>query len=178
MSSLSSRYAVVTSTLALVVALGGVGYAAATLPRNSVGSAQLQKGAVTSSDVEDGALRAKDFRAGQLPTGPAGPQGPQGVPGTARAFGLVAAGGQVSNAEGMSTANVIRIGVGAYCVSGLSFTPQSPIATLSSPFGGGSFVEAGLGKGPSVCLVGTQVRIFTAAANGAAADGECFLLLT
>jgi hypothetical protein len=39
-------YANVTSTLALFVALGGAGYAAVTLPANSVGPAQLRTGAV------------------------------------------------------------------------------------------------------------------------------------
>ena len=36
-------YANVTASLALFIALGGTGYAAVTLPRNSVGSAQLRK---------------------------------------------------------------------------------------------------------------------------------------
>ena len=40
-------YANVTATLALFVALGGGAYAAATLPRDSVGTAQLRTAAVT-----------------------------------------------------------------------------------------------------------------------------------
>lgn len=45
MSRLRDRltYANVTATLALFVALGGTGYAATQLPRNSVGKAQLRK---------------------------------------------------------------------------------------------------------------------------------------
>ena len=39
-------YASVTSTLALFFALGGGGYAAATLPANSVGPRQIKKNAV------------------------------------------------------------------------------------------------------------------------------------
>jgi hypothetical protein len=68
---------------ALFVALSGTAYAA-TLPRNSVGTAQLKRDAVTSSKVKNGALRAVDFRRGQLPAGPQGPKGdtgPQGDPG-------------------------------------------------------------------------------------------------
>jgi hypothetical protein len=42
-------YANVVATLALFVALGGASYAAVTLPRNSVGSAQLRNGSVTLS---------------------------------------------------------------------------------------------------------------------------------
>ena len=59
-------FANVTSVLALFIALGGGAYAAATLPRNSVGPKQLQRGAVTSAKVKDGTLRRSDFRAGQL----------------------------------------------------------------------------------------------------------------
>lgn len=40
--------AFVLSLLALFVALGGTTYAAATLPKNSVGTKQLKKNAVTS----------------------------------------------------------------------------------------------------------------------------------
>ncbi len=57
-----ARYANVVSTLALFAALGGGAYAAAALPRNSVGKAQLKANAVTSGKVRDGALRGKDLR--------------------------------------------------------------------------------------------------------------------
>jgi hypothetical protein len=68
------RYANVTATMALVVALGGTSYAAIKLPANSV----------TSKTVKDRSLLSKDFKAGQLPAGkagPAGPAGPQGAVG-------------------------------------------------------------------------------------------------
>ena len=81
----NGRYANVTATMALIVALGGTSYAAIKLPANSVGSAQLKKqavtnsklraNAVTSGTVRNGSLRATDFKAGQLPAGPAGPAG-------------------------------------------------------------------------------------------------------
>ena len=45
------RYANVTATTALVVALGGTSYAAITLPANSVGSRQIKSRAVTNSDL-------------------------------------------------------------------------------------------------------------------------------
>jgi hypothetical protein len=44
-------YANVTATLALFVALGGTSYAALTLPRASVGAAQIRSGAVTPSKL-------------------------------------------------------------------------------------------------------------------------------
>jgi hypothetical protein len=89
--------AMIVACVALLVALGGVSYAAAVLPKNSVGTAQLQKqsvsgaklknNAVTAAKVKNGSLLAADFKAGQLPAGPQGQQGAKGDPGTAGAPG-------------------------------------------------------------------------------------------
>jgi hypothetical protein len=83
--------ALVVSVVALVVALGGTGYAAIVLPANSVGTKQLKRAAVTSTKiaanavssgkVKDRSLLAKDFAAGQLPAGPRGQTGPRGTTG-------------------------------------------------------------------------------------------------
>jgi hypothetical protein len=62
----------VIGCLALLLTLGGTGYAASqALPRNSV----------TSVQVKDRSLLARDFKAGQLPRGPAGPAGAAGPAG-------------------------------------------------------------------------------------------------
>ena len=74
-------YGNVMSSIALFLALGGVSFAAATLPRNSVGTAQLRNGAVNSSKVADHSLRAADFARGQLVRGPQGPPGRRGPAG-------------------------------------------------------------------------------------------------
>jgi hypothetical protein len=73
--------AMIVAVLALVVAMGGSGYAAIKLPKNSVGSQQIKANAVNSSKVAEGSLRVGDFQAGQLPAGPKGDQGIQGIPG-------------------------------------------------------------------------------------------------
>jgi hypothetical protein len=73
--------AMTVACIALAVALSGAGYAAVTLPRNSVGTPQLKKNAVVSAKVKDRSLRANDFALGQLPAGPAGAPGPQGPAG-------------------------------------------------------------------------------------------------
>jgi hypothetical protein len=93
------KYANVTATLALFVALGGTSYAAATISgsdvRNgslsgadikneSLKSRDVDNGSLTGSDLKNGSLLAADFKAGQLPAGPQGlpgPQGPQGIQG-------------------------------------------------------------------------------------------------
>jgi hypothetical protein len=79
--------AMVVSCIALLVALGGVGYAATALPRNSVGTPQLKRNAVTSVKVKDRSLLARDFRRGQLPRGLRGLTGATGAAGAAGAKG-------------------------------------------------------------------------------------------
>jgi hypothetical protein len=78
--------------LALFIAIGGTSYAAAHLPRNSVGTRQLRRNSVVSSKVKDGSLQTADFGKGALAqgargaTGPAGSQGatgPRGATGAA-----------------------------------------------------------------------------------------------
>src|SRR4051812_40561255 len=75
--------------------MGGTGYAALKLPKNSVGSKQVKKNAITGSKVKNGSLRKGDFGAGSLPagavgrTGPTGPTGASGVQGPPGTFGSV-----------------------------------------------------------------------------------------
>jgi hypothetical protein len=83
--------ALVVACLALLVALGGTGYATVlNVPRNSVGTVNLKNNAVTGPKVRNASLTRADFRAGQLPAGPVGPQGPAGPAGPAGAPGLSA----------------------------------------------------------------------------------------
>lgn len=53
--------ATVIASIALFVALGGVGYAAATLPKNSVGSAQVKNNSIRSGDIRNGNVRNVDL---------------------------------------------------------------------------------------------------------------------
>src|SRR6266576_4783010 len=96
--------AMVIACFALLIALGGTGYAAVqALPRNSV----------TTVQVKDFSLLARDFKRGQLPrgaqglpgpaggVGPAGPQGPAGPAGTANMkWALVRPNGSVAAQSG------------------------------------------------------------------------------
>ena len=84
--------ALVIACLALFVALGGTGYAAFKLPKNTVGTKQLKKNAVHNSDiaknavtgskVKDGTLGSSDFAPGTLLQGPPGVNGTNGTNGT------------------------------------------------------------------------------------------------
>jgi hypothetical protein len=87
-------FANVISVLALFLALGGTGYAALKLPKNSVGAKQIKRNAINSAKVRNRSLKVVDFGPGQLPvgaagptgatgrTGPTGPRGPAGTNGT------------------------------------------------------------------------------------------------
>jgi hypothetical protein len=88
----------VVACVALLVALGGTGYAATALPRNSVGTPQLKNNAVVSAKVKNFSLLAVDFKRGQLPAGaqgPAGPPGPAGPAGPGARWALVRADGTI-----------------------------------------------------------------------------------
>ena len=90
-------YANVMATVAVFIALGGTSYAL-TLPRNSVGAAQLREGAVRSSELRSRAVRSRHIRNRSVglqdislatrtalsgksgPPGQPGPAGPSGIP--------------------------------------------------------------------------------------------------
>ncbi|HEX8104573.1 MAG TPA: hypothetical protein VF533_18295 [Solirubrobacteraceae bacterium] len=86
-------YSNVMATVAVFVALGGTGYAATQLPRDSVGSKQIRSKAVGRSELKPKAVSASRIRSGAVTArtlsrgtraslrGDAGPTGPQGIQG-------------------------------------------------------------------------------------------------
>jgi hypothetical protein len=162
-SRLSSAH--IISLIALFVALGGTGYAAVTLPRNSVGGSQLKPNSVSSSKVKNGALQAVDFKAGQLPagakgdTGAKGDKGDKGDPGTngtngangtADAYVRVQPNGDILPNVGTNfpptTKGVVQTNIekpaatpGTYCIKGL---PPVASAMVSSDNAGASAAAA------------------------------------
>jgi hypothetical protein len=79
--------ALVISLIALFVALGGTTYAATSLPRNSVGTAQLRNGGVTRKKLNKKTILA--LKGARGPQGLQGPKGDTGASGFARAYGQV-----------------------------------------------------------------------------------------
>ena len=70
--------ALILSTAALFVSLGGGAYASGYLAPHSVGARELKNNAVTSIAVRDHSLQAQDFAGGELAAGPKGDTGPKG----------------------------------------------------------------------------------------------------
>src|SRR5215213_6597981 len=68
MSKLGARlsYANVMATIAVFIALGGTGYAALNLPKNSVGSQQLKPKGVRAGDIATGALTSRTIAESAL----------------------------------------------------------------------------------------------------------------
>lgn len=118
--------ATVIACTALAVALGGTGYAATVLPRNSVGTAQIRTDAVTSAKIRNGTLVRADFRRGQLTAGARGPRGPAGSAGPAGPTGPA---GPAGTAASLPQGAVIDV--------------QSAFGTTPSTFTGGFAVLPG-----------------------------------
>lgn len=59
-------FANVISITALFIALGGTGYAAVTLPRNSVGAVQIRKDAVRAGEIKRSAVAGAEIKNGSL----------------------------------------------------------------------------------------------------------------
>jgi hypothetical protein len=154
-------FANTVSLIALFVALGGTGYAAVKLPKNSVGTTQLKNNAVTSGKVKNGALRRADFRAGDLPAGERGPAGANGTNGTNGvkgdkgdpappvAYARVGADGTlepsttpVAQSKGVDQADIQhnpgasppagQTGTGTYCFGGLDFPVANAVVTAGN----------------------------------------------
>lgn len=134
-------YANVVSTLCLFLLLGGSAYAAAriTLPKNSVGPAQIKRGAVRSRQVKDHSLLARDFKAGQLPAGPRGPQGLTGPTGPSQAFQSTAATGPADIAVSPDYTTVLQLvlGTGTYVLN-------AKVVAIDQSTTTGSYVRCGL----------------------------------
>lgn len=173
------NYANVTATLALFIALGGTSWAALSLPRNSVGSAQirtaavgtteLRRSAVRSSDIKNRTIRLADLglaaraalRGAKGDPGPTGPQGASATP----YFAVVSSNGQFLRGNATSGDHTVS-GSGTYTVgfarsmNGCAFT-----ATLGTP--DAAPVPAGR---ITVHQQGDRVRVQTFDAAGTPAD--------
>ncbi len=174
-----ASYANVTASIALFVALGGTGYAALTLPANSVGPRQIRSNAVGTSELRTGAVRSKDIRnrsvrlpdvstsARQALKGDAGPVGPAGPAGTAFRAAVSSGGaaviGNATFVEHTSGSNLYYVHFGRdvnACVA---------TATLAGLQAGPTYEMPQTGR-IIVAMAGNRVMVQTYAADGSTAE--------
>ena len=154
--------ALVISIVALLVAMGGTGYAAFKLPKNSVGSKQIKSNAVTSSKVKNRSLLSADFKAGQIPAGAPGPKGDPGAKGdtgntgaagSAFAFAHVNSDGTLDTANSSGVTASSSTVMGVYCLT-LNDTPRNAVASGDRNQGGVVIAMTNLQPGPAARTAG------------------------
>jgi hypothetical protein len=176
-------FANVVSVIALFVALGGTGYAAMTLPRNSVGSTQIKSRAVGSSELKSNAVTSRAIKSRSVEvsdlsvtaraslrgqTGPAGATGPAGPAGvTLRA--AVPSGGSVQRGNALSAAHVS--GTNEYRVAfDRDVSSCVATATLATVPTSGGADQPVAGRITVTQDNATSVLVRTFAENGSAAE--------
>lgn len=174
-------YANMMATAALFIALGGTSYAVVSLPRNSVGRAQIRahavgsrqlaSSAVTSRAIHDKSVALRDIsasarRALRGATGPQGPKGDQGPPGVVYHAGMNSA-GQLVRGNAIAAANAA--GEGAFTIEwAQDATGCDAVATLASA-AGGAVVDPPAGR-ITVSASGRGLLIHTYDVDGTAKD--------
>src|SRR4051794_2099071 len=178
-------YANAMSTIAVFIALGGTTYAAATLPRNSVGAAQIRSNAVGSSEIRSGAIRSSELRNGSVTLNDIsvgaraslrGAQGPAGPPGSSAATyrAAVNSGGGTPSGNARS---VTHVSGNEYTVAfdrDVSACLYS--ATLAGVQNGATLEQPPAGRITAI-PAGGNVLVRTFAADGSPAEAPFHLLV-
>jgi hypothetical protein len=180
-------YANAMSTIAVFIALSGTTYAAVTLPRNSVGPAQIRSNAVGSSEIRRGAVRSSELGDGSvtlrdLSNGARaslrGAQGPAGAAGadavTYRAAVNTGGGTPAGNAQGANHQG----GTNEYIVTfGRDISGCQYSATLAAVANGPSVEQPPAGRITAASAGGGNVLVRTYAVDGSAVEAPFHLLV-
>jgi hypothetical protein len=172
-------YANVVASIALFVAVGGTGYAAITLPRDSVGSEQiraravgapeLRSRAVNSRVIRNRSIRLVDVAVGTRESlrGQQGPAGPPGAPAVSFRAAISSGGGMaIGNAHTVthvSGSNQYRVDFG-HALARCTFS-----ATLAAVQDGPVLEQPEAGR-ITVAAEGERVLVRTFGATGAASE--------
>lgn len=167
-------FANVTAATALFIALGGTGYAL-TIPRNSVGPAQIKRSAVGSSEIRDRSVKSKDISRSAR-SRLAGPSGPPGPSGTALRAAITAGG---ARALGNATASAHTGATNVYTVdfaqdvSGCVYS-----AVLASVQAGPVLEQPPAGRITVASGGASRVTVRTFAADGSPAEASFHLTVS
>jgi hypothetical protein len=159
--------AMVVALIALFVALGGSGYAAAHLNKSPTAAAKRKPKPPAHADAaQDTALikkQASKLRGPQGPTGPqglTGPPGPTGPAGSALGFARVAPNGTLDTTHSSSniTASMVTRTSGSFCFKGMPFTPKVAVGSVDLDYASGFVVQVNLLDPTNTCGPGAQVQ--------------------
>jgi len=131
-------YANVMATVAVFIALGGTGYAAIHLPRNSVGRSQLRTHAVSNSKLAVGAVTASRVRSNTL----GGAQINEGTLGTVPSALAAGAAQNAANADRLNGVSAAQLRVAC---------PTGTIAYAGSCFEAGERAATDWGTADVAC---------------------------
>ena len=176
--------------LALFVALGGTSYAA-TLPRNSVGSAQIAKDAVTASEVRRDAVSTAEVKTGAIGSGElkdravqATDLAPGAIPGPVLGYARVQLGADnkadVDEARSLNITdanvrNAADATAGFFCFRGLTFTPRQVLVTVEhsdTNLVDPAYATAALGSNFSPCTIPDEQAIVQTGSGNAPDGGD------
>ncbi len=190
LKSLMSRRpsaAIVISSAALFMSLGGVGYAAISIPNGSVGPAQLKNNAVTNSKINNGAVSYKKIQPGAVGLVRANTGQLQvrvgGTCATGTAIGTINQVGKVTcnNAlpsEFGTTSNSATLATGSTTISSLALPTGASYVAFANPT---ATVTPATGVGTSqhvtvscTLTVGSNTQTRTATIDTNGTSGETF----
>jgi hypothetical protein len=134
--------AIVISCVALFMSLGGVGYAAISIPNNSVGTAQLKNNAVTSGKIKNGAVSYKKIQpgavglvranTGQLQVRVSGTCGTGSAIGTINQVGKVTCNNALPSEFG-TTSNTATLGSGSTSIASVALPTGASYLAFANP---------------------------------------------
>jgi hypothetical protein len=113
--------------LALFIALGGTGYAAINLPRNSVGTRQIRNGAVTANKLGKGSITSTKLNGSS-------------IPGYVAFWAQIASNGQVTDSSKPATTTGWSGGIGEVTFHGALPRNCFPLANIGGGQGPGAHV--------------------------------------
>ena len=139
--------AIVISSVALFMSLGGVGYAAISIPNDSVGTAQLRNNAVTNSKIRNGAVSFKKIQpgavglvranTGQLQVRVSGTCQTGSAIGTINQVGKVTCNNALPSEFG-TTNNTATLGTGATSITSVALPAGASYLACGQPDGDGA----------------------------------------